>query len=150
MYPTSADLTVRSFHEGDLPGIVTLLRDHIRREPDAGLLSSWTAAFPAAVLVHGSRVMGFACSTRFAPDVLELTNLLISPDLRNHGWGALVLTHFEGVARECYLGVIAVNSSGYDGPADKRSATAFYERSGYSVIARTNWTNVLYKDLASS
>lgn len=140
-------LNVRSFWEEDLSGIVALLRGHIHREPDADLLHAWCATFPSAVLVKGPEVYGFACSTRFAPDILELTNILIASNIRNKGWGELLLAHLEKEARLNYQGIILANSAKYEGIENKRPATAFYTRLGYRVITSTTSTNVLYKAL---
>jgi GNAT superfamily N-acetyltransferase len=135
---------------GDLEAVAALFRAELGREPDLERLTGWTSAHPAAVLEElapsGRVLVGFAYSCGFAPDVLELANIVVSARLRGCGAGSRLLEHLAHLARVSYAAIILVNSDLY-ASAGKRDASSFYERAGYERVATTPSTQVFFKQL---
>jgi len=141
-------IRVRTACDGDLPAIFALFRDELGREPTPALTTVWVRDFPSAVAEDDEALVGFAYAKRFAPDVLELANIVVSADRRGAGLGQLLLAHVEATAVADYGGIILTNSDLYaDGKTAKRPATAFYLRAGFELLAATAATRMFYKAL---
>jgi N-acetylglutamate synthase-like GNAT family acetyltransferase len=130
-----------------LQGIYSLYRRYLAREPNEPRIAMHISQFPSAVLVASDAVVGFVYTTDFAPDILELANILISPEYRNQGYGEELVAYVEATAEEQFSAIILVNSMLYTSAEQKRPATQFYTRRGYEIIGSTQYTNIFYKKI---
>lgn len=135
---------LRAATNGDSDWIVNLARSELGREPEA--VGEYLAMFPSCAAIKGSEGVGFAFCGPFAPDILEIRNMLVRADLRHSGLGAAILDLIEQSLPTGINTAIVVNSDLYPGTA-KRSATSFYRRHGYALIHDTGSTRVLAKRL---
>lgn len=124
-----------------------LFRRELRRPPNEELIASCIDEWPAAILLSGDELIGFAYTRRFAPDVLELLNIVVAESHRSRGLGGLLLKEIEESASEYFAAVVLINSDGYEGAPTQRPATNFYVRNGYELIQRTSLTRVFWKSL---
>jgi GNAT superfamily N-acetyltransferase len=107
--------------------------------------------FPATVAFDGVKMIGFAVTNRFAPDILELANIFVSAEFRNKNIGSFLLNFLESQIKETdYKALILVNSDLYKNRDSKRSAENFYLKNGYRLSFQTADSKVFYKNLASS
>jgi len=130
-----------------LPGIFSLYRRYLAREPNEPRIAMHISQFPSAVLVTADAVAGFVYTTDFAPDILELANIFVAPEYRNGGHGEELVAYVEAAAKEQFSSIILVNSMLYTSAEQKRPATRFYTRLGYKIIGSTQYTNIFYKEL---
>jgi len=104
--------------------------------------------FPSVLVRVDAELIGFAYSYRFAPDILELRNIVVASDYRNMGTGSQILRQFETEAKiQAFTCVILVNSTLYTGPANRKRPTNFYLKNGYNIVHSTEQTNVFAKNL---
>jgi GNAT superfamily N-acetyltransferase len=140
--------SIRKGEVSDLEDIARLHRTDIGRELDLGRLSQYLADFPSVVAeATECGLIAFAFTTTFAPDILELANILVSNKWRNHGIGSQVLEKVEELAEERFSAIILVNSMLYSTFGKKRPAAAFYKRAGYENILQTSGSVVFSKSL---
>lgn len=102
---------------------------------------------PAFLAVVEAETVGFVYTRRFAPDILEVLNIVVAQDFRNHGVGAALLRAVEEAARPEFAAVILSNSRLHAGTPGKRDASAFYLRNGYRLLYSTGPSNIFMKDL---
>ncbi len=142
---TSAQkLSIRSGGISDLEAIAHLYRTQLGREPDLDRIGQHLEGFPSAIAeVTGFGVIAFAFTTDFAPDILELANILVDSDWRNHNIGSQLLDVIENLAKERFNAIILVNSMLYSIVGEKRPASNFYLKAGYQNILRTP-SSVIY------
>lgn len=134
----------------DVDEIAALYEDELRRPADRGRLTDLIAGHPAAVTRgEAGRLTGFCYCERWAPDVIEVLNILVDPCEQSRGAGASMLALVEAEsARLGFAAVVAVNSSLYPPMRHEfRDGTAFYTRNGYRLAFQTAATNVFVKDL---
>jgi N-acetylglutamate synthase-like GNAT family acetyltransferase len=136
---------VRPGSSDDLGAIAELFREQLGREPDKRLIEEALRRFPSAVAVHAGRVVGFAYCGYMAPDLVELMNITVHARLRSAGVGTAMLELLESLLAPKTKAVMLTNSSLYS--EGKRSATGFYLRSGYRLVATTGATNMFWKEL---
>ncbi len=133
----------------DVAGIAALHEAESGRAADRQRLAEILRDYPCVVVRAGDALIGYAISARFAPDVLELRDIRICQDQRGHGVGGQLLAAFEALARLQWAAIILVNSQGYEGDPDKRLASSFYERAGYTSALWTGRSHVYVKLLRS-
>ena len=140
-----------SIREGglrDLDGIASLFRSDLGREPDTNRIGQHLTGFPSAVAeADGFGLVAFAFTTSFAPDILELANILVSSKWRDHDIGSRLLEKIEKLAQEDFSAIILVNSMLYPTAGKKRPATDFYLRAGYEGVMQTSNSVVFGKSL---
>lgn len=113
-----------------------------------GLIRLAIHQYPAYVAELSDQLVGFAYSRPFAPDILEIDNLFVDENYRGEQIGTRLLLSVEAEASKQYASIILVNSELYDNAVvDKKPATKFYLRNGYSLIASTGPTRVFTKSL---
>lgn len=135
--------------EKDLSAVFEMYRTLMTMEPDEGRVRRNTSRFPSLVAeLEAGEVIGFAFSTDFAPDILELANILVVPEYRNLGLGQSLVKHLEQKAiAEGFRTIILVNSLLYPSSTGKRSAESFYKRLGYRSIPSTESSKVYARHL---
>jgi len=140
---------VRTAQPSDLSAIFDMYRDELKREPRVERITAQIQDYPSAVAEDDGLLIGFCYTVKFAPDVLELANIVVSSDRRNTGVGGRLLAHVENQAASVFAAIILVNSDLYpQGKSEKRSATDFYQRHDYRIVTATRDTRIFFKDLS--
>ena len=140
------DITVRSGNVEDLPGIESLFLNALHREPNSRLIADALNDYPSTVASHSTgTIIGFAYCGYMSPDLLELMNITVHSDHRSTGVGTRTLNHIESSVFENYEAIMLTNSVAYKDDGTKRSASNFYLRNGYTLIASTGATNMFWK-----
>jgi len=117
------------------------------RQLNETLLNLSLKSFPSAIWKTHDDIQAFAYCGMFAPDILELKNIFVVPEMRSHGIGAKMLSFIESIVSPHIHSIIVVNSMRYQTNEVKRPATQFYEQNGYRMVLRTGETWVLAKPL---
>ena len=132
----------------DARSVMDLHLEQLGRSLDGQRVHRLLSSYPSLMAEADGRLVGFAYSDRFAPDVVELANILIARELRCEGLGSRLLSAFESVAGQHFSAVILANSDLYeDHRSEKRSARSFYERAGYSAVFATPDSEIFTKHL---
>lgn len=139
-------MLIRTATVDDFAAIATLHERDNGHPTDPNALRASLRDYPAAVAEHNDTLVGFVFCGRFAPDILEVRNLLVATQHRSTGLGARLLQHIETRASTGWNAVILSNSDAYQTPG-KRPATAFYLRNGYTNVWSTPTTRVFRKTL---
>lgn len=143
-------IAVRDATTGDIPGIASLFTQQLNRVPNTTLIEDAVANYPSAVAVGtDGKTIGFAYCGYMAPDLLELMNITVHSEYRSSGLGTRILQHVEAKVFEERAALMLTNSALYTGDGEKRSASNFYLRNGYSIVASTGATNLFWKSVAS-
>ena len=106
--------------------------------------------YPSVVATLEGRIVGFAYTLQFSPEILRLDNMFVCPGLRRRGVGTEIVTRLEKIIPVKYTHVILDNSLLYEYPrkdVEKHSAKAFYEKLGYRTVIETPNTVVLVKEI---
>lgn len=104
--------------------------------------------YPHILAYDNDNLIGFIYTNDFAPDILEIYNIFIHPDYRHQGIGTLMLQHMINNIKEKHQGIIIINSDLYDNDKGFVIAPPFYTRNNFDIIAKTDNTTVLYRDLS--
>lgn len=131
-----------------MEGIFTLYRQQLLREPDIVRIRRNIALFPSFVATAGGEIVGFIYTTDFAPDILELANILVAPEIRGLGIGGDLLMELEKTASRTFAAIVLVNSMLYSFNGEKKSAAGFYCRHGYQAIFGTQESAIFAKALS--
>lgn len=108
------------------------------------------ASAPSVLAWSQDRLIGVFYARRFAPDIVELRNTLVSADQRGQGIGAELARRFEDAAREAgYRAMIGVNCRLHAGAtrASAAAARSFWLHMGWSIIFATDGSAVVAKHL---
>lgn len=139
---TRPGTTVDELAEGDVAAVAALFRARTGRALDVSLVRSWSAGSPSVVAREGGALIGFALGRSFAPDVVELANVLVAEPRRRRGVGRALVRELE---RRAVLaggrGAIVVTSR--RSSPEGTHAAGFYERLGYRTMLDTGDTVVL-------
>lgn len=138
-------IEVRKAIKSDVEYINTLFHENSGRKADEKI-SDYIIKFPAIVAMDGLKLVGFCYSKPFAPDILELMNIFVKPEIRNKGFGKEIISEFEKYAFERFKSIILVNSVLYPSKEDKKLATNFYISCGYKEILSTKNSKVYGKN----
>lgn len=132
----------------DVPAVAHLFGEEIGTAPIISRLEHHVRWYPSVVAHLGEALVGFVLTRTFAPDILEVSNMLVSPEHRNRGIGGELLGHLERAARSDVMALILGNSMLWPSAAgEKQSAESFYVRHGFLVVFRTPQTVVMTKYL---
>jgi N-acetylglutamate synthase-like GNAT family acetyltransferase len=131
----------------DMAAILALFQSELARRPNELRIEECLTSFPSQIAAseHGDLV-GFAYSTRVAPDILELLNIVVKRNWRNQGIGGELLTRIEAMASP-YKVIVLYNSGLYENVDEKRDPTDFYQRHGYVAFSLTDNTKFFWKKL---
>ena len=142
-------MVTRRISPTDIESVAALHESQNGRPADRSYIERCISGFPSSICLSGDRVVGFAYTNRFAPDILDLANLLVDDDHRGHGIGTLLLTDVERQAVPTWACIILSNSELWPHPP-RRSPLDFYVRNGYSVLFETEHTTVFMKRLTAA
>lgn len=133
----------------DAPEVANLYQLETARHSDIDRITKNMSRFPSVVARDpGGRMIGFVFSVDFAPDILELANIFVLEEHRSSGIGAKLVAELEAAASMAgFRWMILVNSVLNPSASDKRPATTFYEKLGYTVMLDTGPSKVFTKPL---
>lgn len=142
-------IIVREGKGSDLPGIQLMFQEQLGREPNVPLITSALEEYPSVVALDATGIIiGFAYCGYMSPDLVELMNIAVHADYRSTGLGTRLIMSLEGFLKDQYAAIMLTNSTLYKGDGKKRSASNFYLRNGYSLVASTAHTNLFWKELS--
>lgn len=136
----------RRISRDDVEDVASLHEEQNQRAADRRYIEQCIRDYPSSIVRQEGRIVGFAYTDRFAPDLLSLSNLLVAEDVRGRQVGSILLEHVEQQAAKDWAGIILSNSELWNHPP-RRSPLAFYEKHGYVKVWETEHTVVLAKDL---
>lgn len=111
-------------------------------------LTAYEPTRPAYLVRTGTDPIGFATAVEWAPDIVEIDNLLIHPDWQRQGWGSALITRLLEDCSARYRAAVSTNSDLHEpGQSGKRDARGFYQRHGFSMVASTPSTRILWRPL---
>nr|WP_299344217.1 GNAT family N-acetyltransferase [Allomuricauda sp.] len=143
------ELSIKNLKDQDIDGVMSFFRKFTGRDLLEKRLGDSVRKYPCCIIFANAEIIGFSYTNRFAPDILELSNIFVHPEFRSHGIGGMMLKRIEKESlKGGYTGLILVNSLLYDNRSDKRFATNFYVKNGYLEIVRTESSKVFFKSLA--
>lgn len=113
-------------------------------------LSCWAEERPSFVLVSTDEAScGFCTGVEWAPDILEVDNILVHPDHQDNGWGSALLRALAADARNRYSALLVSNSDLHaPGVSGKRPAVDFFRLNGFRQIAATPSTRLMWCPLS--
>ncbi len=132
----------------DAEAIASLIEIVNRRPIDRARLEASLADAPSVMAVDDEGLAGFAYGRRFAPDVVELQNVLLAPRWRGRGQGRRLFAEVErAMSAAGYRAVVGANSLLHPGadPEHCAAARGFWLRMGFRVLMATGGTVVLGK-----
>lgn len=133
-------IALRRARAEDRAEIMMLYRRESRREPDADRLRRRLVALPAVVAHEGDELVGFIHARRMAPDVAELSQMVVATRLRERGIGTAMVAEMEDALRQCGIrAAVFTNSRLHPGNTREASVRArrFWLRRGYWEILET-------------
>ena len=136
---------IRDATTADIEGIEALKVSELTyaADPIAQTLT-YIEHYPAIVAESEGRIIGFAYTREFSKDIIEICDLLVQREARAKGIGKELVRQAELRAKQIgYTATILSNSMLYSGH-DKQSAVPFYESLGFTVIANTDHSSVLF------
>lgn len=139
-------MTIRGIAPDEVEIVAALHERQNERPANRSYIERCIAEFPSAISFHRGEVSGFAYCTRFAPDLLELTNILVTTAHRGRGVGSLLLRHLEAQSARDWAGIVLSNSALWNAPT-RQSPLPFYSKNGFQVIWETRHTTVMAKSL---
>lgn len=132
----------------DVPRIGELFTEHTGRKPDLATFEGWIEHHPSTGVEIGGQLVGFVVTCRFAPDVLEVTNVLVTPGHRGEGLARAMFAAVEADAvTRGYRSVIVAPSQLNVTVGERADAATFYERLGFRVVHDTPDTVIVVKSL---
>lgn len=134
----------------DHSDVCALFEQELGRLPRPGYIERCIEAYPSAGAWLSGRLIGFCYTDSFAPDILEISNILVDKRHRDRHVGAHMLQAVEDQCPGRYTAIILVNSMLYQTIGTKRPASSFYLAHGYTAILNTRSSTVFAKDILSN
>ena len=146
---TETDMPLlRAGTPADAPAIADLIRRENRRPADEPAITASLASAPSVVAVDGDELVAFFYGRPFAPDIVEMQNMLIAARLRRRGLGRLMVARLEDELRAAgYRAAIGANSTLHRNTTPERcmAARAFWLRMGWHIVLATGGSVVLVR-----
>lgn len=133
----------------DVAEIAALFGQCSGRQADDSRIARNMSMFPSFVARSSDGTMvGFIFTDDFAPDVLEIANILLLPEYQSRHLGGRLVDAVEQAARSRgFIYMVLVNSMLYPTTYVKRPATTFYRRLGYKIVIDTGPSKIFSKKL---
>lgn len=134
-------ITIRPARAEDRGEIMMLYDRETCRHMDADRIRRRLEQLPAIVAHEGNELVGFIHARRFAPDVVELSQMVISTRLRGRGLGSAMAAAMERALVDAgFQAAVFSNSWLHPGntPENSRRARAFWRRQGYWEVLETD------------
>jgi GNAT superfamily N-acetyltransferase len=132
----------------DAPAIADLIRRENRRPADEAAIAASLASAPSVVAVDGDELVAFFYGRPFAPDIVEMQNMLIAARFRGHGLGRTMVARLEDELRAAgYRAAVGANSVLHRNSTPERcmAARAFWLRMGWHIVLATGDSVVLVR-----
>lgn len=147
MEPSTSQFKIHSFETSHINKVIQLFLKNTNRKLSYDKIENAIERYPALIVKDENKIIGFAYTGRFAPDILELYNIFVNPGQRNHSIGSSLLRKLEEKCKEEFNAIILVNSLLYKGKSKEKYATNFYLKNDYTNVAETSSTKVFFKPL---
>lgn len=141
-------LTMRAGDPADAPAIAALIRRENHRPADVTAIAASLATAPSIVVLDGDAMVAFFYGRPFAPDIVEMQNMLIAESHRRRGLGREMVARIEDDLRAAgYRAAIGANSILHRGATPERcmAARAFWVRMGWRILLATGGSVVLVR-----
>jgi GNAT superfamily N-acetyltransferase len=133
-------ISLRAARPEDRGEIMMLYRRENRRPPDADRMRRRLRAMPGVVAHEGSELVGFISARCMAPDVAELSQMVVATRVRRKGIGSAMVVAMEEALRDGgFRAAVFANSRLHPGNTRGTSVQArrFWLRRGYWEILET-------------
>ena len=148
----SDEVRLRPGTPHDAEAIALLIeRENRPRVGDRERIARRLEALPSVVAVEGAELVAFIHCRRMAPDIVELSNMVVAAHLRRRGVGRAMVAMLEtALAEHGFRAAVFVNSRLHLGTTDERATTAraFWLARGYTIVFATAGSAVFAKVLA--
>lgn len=145
------DIELRPGGPHDVEDVALLIeRENHPRVGDREKIARRLEGLPSVVAIHHGELVAFIHCRRMAPDVVELSNMVVAARLRRRGIGrAMVAMIEERLHAGGFRAAVFVNSRLHAGTTDERAAAAraFWLARGYTIVFATSGTAVFAKVL---
>ena len=141
-------LTMRPGGPDDALAIAALIRRENRRPADVAAIATSLGTAPSILAFDGPEMVAFFYGRPFAPDIVEMQNMLIAQSHRRRGLGRAMVARIEDDLRAAgYRAAIGANSILLPGAAPGRcmAARAFWVRMGWRILLATGGSVVLVR-----
>jgi GNAT superfamily N-acetyltransferase len=139
--PLPSGVSIRRARPEDRAEIMMLYQRESCRHADADRIRRRLADLPAVVAHDGNELVGFIHARRFAPDVAELSQMVIAARLRGRGIGSRMVEVMERALVEAGMRA-AIFSNSWLHPGNTREgstrARRFWRRHGYWEVLETD------------
>lgn len=138
--------TLRAGRPADAPAIAELIRRENRRPADEAAIAASLSSAPGVVATDGGVLAGFFYGRPFAPDIVEMQNMLVAEAYRGRGLGTLMVERAEAdLLRAGYRAAVGANSTLHRGTSPERcmAARAFWLRRGWRIVLSTGGSVLL-------
>lgn len=140
--------TMRTGEPADAEAIAELIRRENHRPADVEAIAVSLATAPSIVVLEGNEMVAFFYGRPFAPDIVEMQNMLIAASHRRRGLGRAMVARIEDDLRAAgYRAAIGANSILHRGSTPERcmAARAFWVRMGWRILLATGGSVVLVR-----
>lgn len=138
------ELVIRAAGIDDLDAVAALFERENGCTSQRDFIAKCLEHYPCALALQDGHLQGFIYCQRFAPDILEIANLLVAEACRGMGVGSRLLAEVERLADTEWASLILVHSLLYPHPP-RRSPADFYGKQGFTPIHRTSASTVYAK-----
>jgi GNAT superfamily N-acetyltransferase len=146
--PPAGAIALRPGRPADAPAIAELIRRENRRPADVEAIAASLASAPSVVAHEDGELVAFFYGRPFAPDIVEMQNMLVAGRLRGRGLGRrIVAVAEEDLRRAGYRAAVGANSVLHRGTSPERcmAARAFWIRMGWRIALATGGSVVLVR-----
>jgi GNAT superfamily N-acetyltransferase len=133
---------------GDAGRIADLIVRENRRPADRTAIAASLATAPSIVAFEDDEMVAFFYGRPFAPDIVEMQNMLIAASQRRRGLGRALVARIEDDLHTAgYRAAIGANSILHRGTTPERcmAARAFWLRMDWRIILATGGSVVLMR-----
>lgn len=144
--PAAPAVTIRRGTPADAPAVAALIRRENHRPADEAAIAQSMASAPSVIAEHEDEVVGFFYGRPFAPDIVEMQNMLVAERFRGHGLGRRMVDVTEDMLREAgFRAAIGANSILHRGATAERvmAARAFWLHRGWRIALATDGGSVV-------
>lgn len=139
-------VALRPGRPADAPAIADLIRRENHRSAEIVAIAQSLASAPSVVALDRGELVAFFYGRPFAPDIVEMQNMLVAASHRRRGLGRRIVEHAETALREAgYRAAVGANSVLHRGATPERcmEARAFWLRMGWRIVLATGGSVVL-------
>jgi ribosomal protein S18 acetylase RimI-like enzyme len=139
-------VTIRRGVPADAPAVAALIRRENHRPADEDAIARSLSAAPSVIAEDEGEVVGFFYGRPFAPDIVEMQNMLVAERFRGRGLGRRMVDVTEDMLRAAgYRAAIGANSILHRGTSAERcmAARAFWLARGWRIALATDGGSVV-------